>query len=127
MEIQELMAAPLSLSLETVIDGSKFYSSDALKGKFIEAFAKSSKGSQVTAQIEKLVEKGLVLPCYKSKNLFGFIKKKLENLNLKMVLSWPKILDYEFIQLVLALHPWRFHPFLAAARLTHRQSWMRPC
>jgi len=88
MEIQELVAAPLKLSLETTIDGSKFYSSDALKAKFIEAFAKSSKGSQITPQIEKLVQKGLVLPCYKSKNLLGFIKRKLSRSPDKYILGF---------------------------------------
>ena len=77
MEIQELVAAPISLSLETTIDGNKFYSSDTLKQKFVHAFEKSSKGKHVTKEIERLVEKGIVIPCYKSKNLLGFITKKL--------------------------------------------------
>ena len=77
MEIQELMAAPIALSLETTIDGTKFYSSDSLKRKFVEAFAKSSKGNHVVKEIDKLVQKKLVMPCYKSKGLLGFIKRKL--------------------------------------------------
>ena len=43
MKLQELVAAPVSLTLETVIDGTKFYSSDNLKKKFVLAFEKSSK------------------------------------------------------------------------------------
>ena len=77
MEIQELVAAPISLTLATVIDGAKFYSSDTLKEKFILAFDKSSKGKHITNEMNKLVQNNLVLPCYKSKNLFGFIKRKL--------------------------------------------------
>jgi len=100
MEIQELMAMPLSLSLETTIDGSKFYSSDSLKAKFVEAFAKSSKGSQVTAQIESLVQKKLVMPCYKSKNLFSFIKKKLTGDPDKYILGFYHVKDKKVVVLI---------------------------
>ena len=100
MEIQELMAAPISLSLETVIDGSKFYSSDKLKRKFVEAFAKSSKGKDITSQIESLVEKKFVMPCYKSKGLFSFIKRKLIGDPDKYILGFYHIKEKRVIVLI---------------------------
>jgi len=76
-EIQEFVSVPISLTLETTIDGTKFYSSENLKQKFVMAFEKSSKGDHISSEIEKLVQKKLILPCYKSKNLFSFIKNKI--------------------------------------------------
>lgn len=75
--LQEFVGAPISLSLETTIDGVKFYSSDKLKERFVQAFAKSSKGDHLVKEIEILVNKKLILPCYLSKNLFSFIKNKI--------------------------------------------------
>ncbi len=100
MEIQELIAAPISLSLETVIDGTKFYSSDSLKRKFIAAFAKSSKGSHIVNEMEKLVEKKLVLPCYKSKNLFSFIKKKLTADSDKYIMGFYHVYEKRVVVLI---------------------------
>lgn len=100
MKIQELMAAPLSLSLETTIDGTKFYSSDVLKQKFIKAFSKSSKGSHVVKEISTLVDKKLVLPCYKSKNLFSFIKSKLTAGPEKYILGFYHVHDKKVIVLI---------------------------
>ena len=100
MEIQELMAAPVSLSLETVIDGTKFYSSDSLKEKFIKSFEKSSKGNHVTKEMEKLVDKKLVLPCYKSKGLFSFIKRKLISSPDKYILGFYHVKEKRVVVLI---------------------------
>lgn len=101
MEIQELVAAPISLSLETVIDGTKFYSSDNLKKKFVLAFEKSSKGKDIAKDMASLVlDKKLVLPCYKSKNLFGFIKKKLTGGPEKYILGFYHIEEKKVVVLI---------------------------
>jgi hypothetical protein len=50
-KVQELVSMPISLSLETVIDGTKFYSSESLKKRFVFAFGKSSKGKHLTKEI----------------------------------------------------------------------------
>jgi len=100
MEIQELMAAPIALSLETVIDGSKFYSSDSLKEKFIIAFAKSSKGSHITKEMKKLVDKQIVMPSYKSKGLFSFIKRKLTSSPDKYILGFYHVKEKRVIILI---------------------------
>lgn len=100
MEIQELVAAPISLSVETVIDGTKFYSSENLKKKFILAFEKSSKGKHISSEMQKLVSDNLVMPCYKSKNLFGFIKRKLTNSPDKYILGFYHIENKRVVVLV---------------------------
>lgn len=76
-KIQEFVSMPVFLKLETTIDGIKFYSSDSLKKNFVEAFEKSSKGSHISKEIQSLVEKNLIIPCYKSKNLLSFIRRRI--------------------------------------------------
>lgn len=100
MELQELVSMPISLKLETIIDGTKFYSSDSLKQKFIMAFEKSSKGKNVSNEIRSLVQKNLILPCYKSKNLFSFIKKKLSSNVEKYILGFYHIDEKKVIVLI---------------------------
>lgn len=101
MKLQELVAAPISLTLEAVIDGTKFYSSDNLKKKFILAFEKSSKGKHITKEMEVLVQdRKLVLPCYKSKNLFGFIKRKLTGGPEKYILGFYHIEKKKVVVLI---------------------------
>lgn len=72
----ELFAPPVGLELEMTIDGQKFYSSDKLKERFVVAFEKSSGGKHIHKEIESLVDKGIVIPCFKSKNLLKFFTHK---------------------------------------------------
>jgi len=98
--IQELLAPPISLSLETVIDGTKFYSSDSLKEKFVEAFVKSSKGKKIAGQIKILVDKNIILPCYRAKNLGSFIVKKFTRDPEKYILGFYHIEEKKVIILI---------------------------
>jgi hypothetical protein len=75
--INELFAIPTGLEPEIKIEGTTFYSSAKLKGNFLLAFAKSSKGKAVYKDIAKLVKSEKVVPCFKHKGVFKFIKRKL--------------------------------------------------
>lgn len=75
-EIQELFSPPIGLEPAIKISGTTFYSSDKLKRNFNIAFKKSSKGKDVAPEIIKLVKKNEIIPCYKSKNLTSFLRKK---------------------------------------------------
>jgi hypothetical protein len=77
MNVNELFSVPIGLKPAIEIDGTKFFSSPKLKASFSLAFTKSSKGRSVAKEVTALVEKDIIVPCYKSKNLFSFIKKKL--------------------------------------------------
>jgi hypothetical protein len=77
MDVNELFSIPVGLKPAIEISGTKFYSSPKLKASFSLAFAKSSKGRSVAKEVTALVEKDIIIPCYKSKNLFSFVKKKL--------------------------------------------------
>jgi len=74
--INELFAPPIGLEPAINIGGTTFYSSDKLKDNFNIAFKKSSRGRSVAPEISKLVKKGIIIPCYKSKGLLSFITKK---------------------------------------------------
>jgi hypothetical protein len=72
------MGLPINLQLEDVIDSTKVYSSPKLKQDFIEAFRKSSSGQDIVEKISDLVlERKVVVPCYKSKGIFSLLKYKL--------------------------------------------------
>jgi len=74
--VQELFAPPIGLKLVDVVDGMKLYSSAKLFKKFLFAFEKSSRGSDKVDLIDKLMKKGLLIPCFKSKGTLGFLKQK---------------------------------------------------
>jgi len=99
-KIQELFSTPTGLSPEITISGTTFYSSEKLKNSFSIAFNKSSKGKHVSSDILKLVQKGLVLPCYKSKNVFSFIKNKLSKDPEKYILAFYSVDDKKVIILI---------------------------
>lgn len=74
--VQELFAIPIGLKLVNVVDGLKLYSSAKLMKKFLLAFEKSSRGSDKVKLIDKLMKKGLLVPCFKSKGALRFLKHK---------------------------------------------------
>ena len=76
IKVNELFAPPIGLEPAIKIGGTTFYSSDKLKDNFNIAFSKSSRGRGVAPEISKLVKKGIIIPCYKSKGLLSFITKK---------------------------------------------------
>jgi hypothetical protein len=76
-KIQEFFAPPVGLKLVDVVDGMKLYSSAKLMKNFLLAFKKSSRGSDKVKIIEKLMKKGLIVPCFRSKGVFNFLKYKM--------------------------------------------------
>jgi len=75
-KIKELFAPPIGLKLVDVVDGIKLYSSAKLMQNFLLAFKKSSRGSDKVKLIETLMNKGLIIPCFKSKGVLRFLKHK---------------------------------------------------
>jgi len=74
--LQELFAPPVGLKLVDIVDGMKLYSSANMMKKFLLAFEKSSRGKDKVQLIDKMMSKGLVVPCFKSKGIFRFLKHK---------------------------------------------------
>lgn len=75
-DVTELFALPVGLYPAYKVDGQTFYSSDKLKQSFLVAISKSSRLKQVSQSIQKLVNRNVIIPCFKSKNLFSFIRYK---------------------------------------------------
>lgn len=98
--LEELFSAPTGLAPEITISGTTFYSSKKLKDSFIVAFGKSSKGKHVYPEISKLVEKGMVVPCYKSKNILSFVKHKLTQSPDKYILAFYNLKERKVIVLI---------------------------
>jgi len=72
-KLQELFSLPIGLKTVAIIDGQKFFSSDKLKQTFIQTFENSGRGKPIADDIKKMVESGLITPCYLHKGLFKFI------------------------------------------------------
>lgn len=98
--LNELFAPPIDLKPVYKISSTTFYSSDKLKEKFIFSFKKSSKGSHVSSEVHKLVEKGIIIPCYKSKNLLSFIKHKLTKGVHKYIMAFYAIGDKKVVVII---------------------------
>jgi len=99
-KLQELFSTPTGLESEIDIAGTTFFSSDKLKNNFILALQKSSKAKVVAPQLETLVHKGIIIPCYKSKNVFSFIKHKLSKDPNKHVLAFYSVDKKKVIVLI---------------------------
>jgi hypothetical protein len=98
--LDELFAPPIGLDPAYNIDGITFYSSNKLKEKFILAFEKSSKGKHIIPEIQKLVKKDIIIPCYKSKNILSFIKHKLTKGAHKFIMAFYAVEDKKVIVII---------------------------
>ena len=76
-KLNELFVLPTGLKPEIELEGTKFYSSPKLKTSFSLAFQKSSKGAFVAREIQNLVSSNIIIPCYRSKNILGFVRRKV--------------------------------------------------
>lgn len=74
--LNELFAPPVGLKLVDVVDGMKLYSSAKMFKKFLLAFEKSSRGKDKVQLIDNMMKKGMLVPCFKSKGIFKFLKHK---------------------------------------------------
>ncbi len=99
-KLQELFSTPTGLEPELTIAGTTFYSSKKLKDSFIVAFGKSSKGKHVYPEISTLVQKNIIIPCYKSKNILSFIKHKLSKNPDKYILAFYNLDERKVIILI---------------------------
>ena len=75
--LDELFSLPIGLKIALTIGGSKFYTSEKLKESFVTAFRKSSRGKDIAKDIQVMVEKGTIVPCYKHKGLIKFFIKSI--------------------------------------------------
>jgi len=98
-QLQELFSVPSGLKPAYKMDNLTFYSSDKLKKNFVIAFMKSSKGKHIAKQIDTLVDKGIVIPCYKSKNILSFIKHKLTSDN-KYIMAFYAVEDKKVVVII---------------------------
>jgi hypothetical protein len=73
--LEEIFALPINMQSVGNVSGFDLYTSDALKEKFIAAI-NSSKMGHVLKGIDVLVEKGIVVPAFGTKNLLSFIINK---------------------------------------------------
>ena len=98
--LKEIFAPPINLKPAYEVDNTIFYSSDSLKRTFVLALKKSSKGKYIADEVEKLVNKQIIIPCYKSKNLLSFFKHKLSRSVYKNIMAFYNVEDKKVIILI---------------------------
>lgn len=86
--VDELFSLPVGLKVEAIIGGIKLYSSKKLKESFVLSFSKTGRGQPIQRNIEKLVKKGLVTPCFKSKNVLRLLIHKTFGAEEKTILGF---------------------------------------
>ena len=98
--LNELFSLPVGLKVAFTIGGSKFYTSEKLKESFVTAFRKSSRGKDIADDIQTMVEKGRIVPCYKHKGLVKFFAKRLFGKENKDILAMYYIAERVIIVLI---------------------------
>ena len=72
--LEEMFAYHINLILVDKIDGKKLYTSDSLKKNFILSIEQTGRTSGIFQQIEELVNKGVIVPCFKHKGFFNNLR-----------------------------------------------------
>jgi hypothetical protein len=72
---------PFNLKEVDRVEGKALYSSPRLKAKYLEAISGQAILRPVVRNIEALLQKDIIVPCYTSSNLFGVLKHKLTGTN----------------------------------------------
>jgi len=70
-KINEVWVSPVGLKSIGTIEGMPLYTSDKLKAKFIQGFRESTMSPYVE-NIESLIEKETITPCFGTKSLFKY-------------------------------------------------------
>ncbi len=76
-ELQELFVAPVKLKKEIEIDGLPLYSSDHLKRKVKMVLMKKKLTKKVAMTFAKMIDDGLLVPCFMNKGIFKLAFFKL--------------------------------------------------
>lgn len=74
---QELFALPINNKLVARVEGTKLYSNDKLKQRYINTIEKSKNTKKVAKEFTRLINDNKIIPCWLSKGLLGFIAYKI--------------------------------------------------
>ena len=75
--LREMAFVPIKLKKVDTLWGHDVYSSKNLRKKFLTAVAQQKYSKPIYKNIENLTEKGIIIPCYSSKNIVQLALKKI--------------------------------------------------
>lgn len=75
--LKEIFVMPTNLKVVAKIDGMPLYGSDKLNEKYIKALSKSGRTKPYIEKLKKLVDKGVIVPCFLTKGIPRFYSWKL--------------------------------------------------
>jgi hypothetical protein len=83
-DINELFALPTNTRQVTVIDGVAFYTSDSLIKATLKTLEKAGASSNYYPQLEKMIQNEIIIPCFLTKGIFSWVKRKVFKINVQM-------------------------------------------
>ena len=75
--VQELFTLPVNLEPVLYTDGIMVYSSEGLRNKFKEVISGLESTKDIAPYIAKLIENGIIIPCYMNKGILKFLSYKI--------------------------------------------------
>ena len=83
-DINELFALPIKTRQVTVIDGVKFYTSDSLIKATLKTLEKAGASSTYYPQLEKMIQEGIIIPCFLTKGILSWVTRKVFKIGAQM-------------------------------------------
>lgn len=74
---QELFALPIGNKVVAKVEGTKLYSNDKLKEKYVKALEDRNETKKVSKEFKRLVKEGKIVPCWLNKGILRFIAYKI--------------------------------------------------
>lgn len=81
--INELFVLPIGMEHVITLDGEKFYSSNGLRVRFIEAMTKTGRAKPIISVLKNLTLRESIIPCFTTKNLFQLVRSKWKHRKIK--------------------------------------------
>jgi len=76
-ELQEIFAVPTKVEKIKGFSDIDLYTSDKLKSNYILSMFKTERTKSIVGEIKRLVEKGLIVPCFLTKNILQFAAHRI--------------------------------------------------
>ncbi len=99
--LDEFFTLPSGLEQVATYKGSKMYTSDKLKSKYIKAMEKNGRTKAITPILQKMMDKGTFIPAYINKNVFKLMAYRFGPDTSRKHIAGFFSLDYKVIILII--------------------------
>lgn len=100
-QLEEFFTLPIGMEQVATYKGSKMYTSDKLKSKFLKAMEKNGRAKAITPIMKKMIDNNTFIPAYINKNLFQLLAYRFGPDMHKKHIAGFYSLDYKVIILII--------------------------